>query len=68
MQKLVIIGFLLLIVYNLGAGCYYMIYDKGASTRTVKALTWRIGLSLALIVLIGIGIKTGYIQPHGVKQ
>ena len=68
MQKLVIIGFLLLIVYNLGAGCYYMIYDKGASTRTVRALTWRIGLSLALILLIGIGIMTGYIQPHGVKQ
>ncbi len=68
MQKLVIIGFLLVIVYNLGAGCYYMIYDKGASTRTVKALTWRIVLSLVLIVLIGIGIKTGYIQPHGVTQ
>ena len=57
MQKLVIIGFLLLIVYNLGAGCYYMIYDKGASTRTVKALTWRIALSLALIVLIGIAYQ-----------
>lgn len=68
MQKLIIIGFLLLIVYNLGAGCYYMIYDKGASTRTIKALTWRIALSLALIALIGIGIMTGYIQPHGVKQ
>ncbi len=67
MQKLVIIGFLLVIVYNLGAGCYYMIYDKGASTRTVRALTWRIALSLALIVLIGIGIKFGYIQPHGVN-
>jgi succinate dehydrogenase/fumarate reductase cytochrome b subunit len=68
MQKLVIIGFLLLIIYNLGAGCYYMLHDKGASTRTVKSLSWRIGLSLALIVLIGIGIKTGYIQPHGVQQ
>ncbi len=68
MQKLVIIGFLLLIIYNLAAGCYYMLHDKGTSTRTVKSLSWRIGLSLALIVLIGIGIKTGYIRPHGVQQ
>jgi succinate dehydrogenase/fumarate reductase cytochrome b subunit len=68
MEKLVIIGFLILIVYNLGAGCYYMLHDKGASNRTVKSLTWRIGLSVGLIILIGIGIKTGYIQPHGVGR
>jgi succinate dehydrogenase/fumarate reductase cytochrome b subunit len=67
MEKLLIIGFLGLIVYNLGAGCYYMLHDKGASTRAVRALSWRIGLSLLLIALIGIGIKTGYIHPHDVQ-
>ena len=35
MEKLLIIGFLVLIVYNLGAGCYYMLNDRSASTRTV---------------------------------
>lgn len=65
-QKLLIIAFLLVIVFNLGAGLYYMMVDKGQSNRTVKALTRRIGLSLALIVLIAIGIASGYIQPHGV--
>jgi glycerol uptake facilitator-like aquaporin len=67
-EKLIIVAFLGLIVYNLGASCYYMLHDKGNSNRTVKSLTWRIGLSVALIVLIGIGIKTGHIQPHGVGR
>ena len=64
--KIVIIVFLVAILWNLGAGLYYMMTDKGGSDRTVKALTRRIGLSVLLIVLIGIGIATGIIQPHGI--
>jgi len=67
-EKLFIIGMLIVIVYNLFAGCYHMLTDKGQSTKSVKSLTWRIGLSILLIVMIGIGIKTGRIQPHGVIQ
>ncbi|MDP1698650.1 MAG: twin transmembrane helix small protein [Xanthomonadaceae bacterium] len=67
-QKLLIIAFMLVIVYNLGAGLYYMMLDKGQSNRTVKALTRRIVLSVALIALIAIGIVTGYIQPHGITH
>lgn len=65
-QKILIIAFLLVIVYNLGAGLYYMMIDKGTTPRTVKALTRRIVLSLALIALIVIGILTGFIRPHGI--
>lgn len=64
--KIVIVVFLVAILWNLGAGLYYMMTDKGGSDRTVKALTRRIGLSVLLIVLIGIGIATGIIQPHGI--
>lgn len=64
--KIIIIVFLVAIVWNLGAGLYYMMTDKGGSDRTVKALTRRIGLSVVLIVLVIIGIATGVIQPHGV--
>ena len=64
-QKLIIIAFLIVILYNLGAGLYYMMTDKGGSGRTVRSLTWRIGLSVGLIVLIGLGIATGIVQPHG---
>lgn len=66
MEKLLIIAFILLILWNLGAGLYYMMVDKGKTDRTVKSLTWRIGLSIALILLVVAGIASGIIKPHGV--
>lgn len=65
-QKLVIAAFLVLILYNLGAGLYYMLVDKGTTSRTVRSLTWRVGLSVALIGLVILGIATGAIRPHGI--
>jgi hypothetical protein len=65
-SKILIVVFLIAIVWNLGAGLYYMMTDKGGSNRTVRSLTWRIGLSVLLIVLIAIGMATGYITPHGI--
>ena len=67
LSKILIIGFLVAIVYNLGAGMYYMFTDKGGSDGMVKALTRRIGLSVFLIALLIIGIFSGIIQPHGVN-
>jgi succinate dehydrogenase/fumarate reductase cytochrome b subunit len=67
MKTLLIVAFLGLILYNLGAGLYYMLADKGTTNRTVNALTKRIGLSVALILLVVLGIATGIIQPHGVQ-
>lgn len=66
MTTLVIVGFLALILYNLGAGLYYMLVDKGSTKRTVNALTRRIGLSVALILLVIAGMATGFISPHGI--
>jgi len=66
MKTLFIIGFLGLIIYNLGAGLYYMLVDTGRSKRTVNALTRRIALSIVLIGLVAAGIFTGVIDAHGV--
>jgi len=66
MKTLFILAFLGLIIYNLGAGLYYMLVDTGNSKRTVNALTKRIALSIALIALVAAGIFTGVIDPHGV--
>jgi len=68
MKTLFILGFLGLILYNLGAGLYYMMVDKGATKRTVNALTKRIALSVVLILLVAAGIATGFIQPHGMGR
>ena len=64
--KILIVIFLVLILYNLAAGLYYMITDKGQTKRTVNALTWRVGLSAALIAFLIIAIWSGIITPHGV--
>lgn len=66
MKLLFVAAFLGVIVYNLGAGLYYMLVDKGTSKRTINALTRRIGFSIALIALVIAGIATGVVQPHGV--
>lgn len=68
MVKLGIVLFLGFIVYNLGAGCYYMLTDQGKSDRVVRALSWRIGLSILLFGLIALGIYTGVIEPHQVMR
>ncbi|CAN7163710.1 MULTISPECIES: twin transmembrane helix small protein [Pseudoxanthomonas] len=67
LKTLLIIAFLILIVWNLGAGLYYMLVDKGESKRTVNALTRRIALSVGLILLVVLAIKMGWIQPHGIN-
>ena len=68
LKTLVIVGVLILILWNLGAGLYYMLVDKGQSKRTVNSLTKRIGLSVALILFVVLAIYMGWIEPHGVGR
>lgn len=68
LKLLLVLAFLAAILWNLGAGLYYLLVDKGQSKRTVNALTRRIGLSLALILLVMLAIWMGWITPHGVGQ
>lgn len=63
---ILILVFFMAIVYNLGAGLFFMMTDKGESDRTLKALTRRIALSVLLIALVILGIWTGVIRPHGI--
>ena len=66
LKTLLIIAFLILIVWNLGAGLYYMLVDKGESRRTVNALTRRIVLSVVLILAVVLAAWMGWIDFHGV--
>ncbi|MFC5576999.1 twin transmembrane helix small protein [Lysobacter niabensis] len=68
MKTLLIIAVLILILWNLGAGLYYMLVDKGESKRTVNALTRRIALSVALILGVVIAAKMGWIDFHGIGR
>ena len=64
MMKIFIIAVLITIVAALGSSLYYLIRDKGQTDRTVKALSWRIGLSFSLFLLLIVLSLTGVIKPH----
>ncbi|MEO5566010.1 MAG: twin transmembrane helix small protein [Luteimonas sp.] len=68
LKTLLIVAFLGLILWNLGAGLYYMLVDKGTTKRTVNSLTKRIALSVILILLVALSIYMGWITPHGVGR
>lgn len=62
--KIVIILFLIIILYSLGSALFYLVRDNKDSDRVAKALTWRVGLSLGLFILIFIAYALGWITPH----
>jgi hypothetical protein len=62
-MKLLVILILLAILGSLGSGLYYLTSDQNASGRLARALTWRIGLSLALFVFLIVAGLLGWITP-----
>ena len=59
LPEIIVFLFLAVILYNLGAGLYYMLRDQGKTNRTVRALTWRVGLSILLFGLLILGKVLG---------
>jgi hypothetical protein len=66
MKILVAIAFLL-ILGSLASALFFLMKDKGKTSRTAQALTFRVGFSVALFVLILIAYKMGWIQPTGFR-
>ena len=67
--KILVILTLIVILGSLFSAMFYLIKDGGQrdSTRVVKALTIRIGLSILLFSLLGIGYATGFIPQTGLR-
>ncbi len=63
--KIGIVIILLIILYCLGSGLFYLLYRRD-SAHTVKALTWRIVLSFSLFIFLFIAYSLGWISPHGI--
>lgn len=64
-MKIVIVLFLLVILWSLFSALYYLMKDKGGSERTVKALTFRVALSISLFLLLMAGYYFGFIPKQG---
>jgi len=61
--KIVVVLALFVIIASLFSALYFLAKDKDGGARTVKALTLRIGLSIALFVLLLLGYYFGLIGP-----
>ena len=61
--RIVVVLLLLAIVGSLASALVYLFKDQPDSRRTVRALTVRISLSVALFVLLLIAYALGLIEP-----
>ena len=61
--KILTILFLIAILYSLVSSLVFLVRDKGEGDRTVKRLTWRIGLSIVLFLLLWGAYELGWIEP-----
>jgi hypothetical protein len=66
-MKWMIALILLVIIGSLGSALYFMMKDKGNSSRMVHSLMLRIGLSIALFTGIWIAYYFGLIESTGLK-
>jgi hypothetical protein len=62
----IVLALLASVVFSLGSAMVYLMREPHGSKKTVRALTWRIGLSLAVFVLLIVGYLTGLLEPHGI--
>ena len=65
LAKVLIVLMLIAILASLFSALFFLMKDKGTGTRTAKALTWRIGLSITLFILLMAGFYFGLITPTG---
>jgi low temperature requirement protein LtrA len=69
MLKTVFIIIFLCILFSLGSALFHLVQQKSDETpsdKTVKALTFRIGLSIVLFIIVAIALLSGLLQPHGI--
>ncbi|MBT9538785.1 twin transmembrane helix small protein [Thiobacillus sp.] len=66
-MRILALLFIVFILGSLASALYYLIKDKGQTDRTVKMLTIRVGLSLALFILLMAGYYFGIVPQSGLR-
>ena len=64
LAKIIVIIAMIIIIFSLGSGLFYLVRDEGDSKRTVKALTWRICISLSLFLFLFLAFSLDWLKPH----
>jgi hypothetical protein len=65
--KVVVLVLLLATVVSLFRALSAMMRGEGGEGKTVKALAWRIGLSIAIFLFLLLSMYMGWVKPHGVN-
>ena len=60
------VSVLLFIIFSLGVALFAFVKEGKSSDKMLKALTFRIAMSIGLIVLMMLGAQFGLISPHGI--
>ena len=66
--RLLVVAALIAIVASLGTALYHLASDRGDSRKMVRALAVRVGLSIALFLLLIVAWRAGLIAPHGLQR
>ncbi len=66
LSKVLIIAAFLTILYTLGSSFYFLVKDAGEGERTVRRLSWRVGLSIGLVLTLWLAFQLGWIEPQGI--
>ena len=66
--KVILVALLIFVVVSLFTAFYYLVKDPSTSTRVVKSLFIRVGLSLFIMLLLLVGTYFGWVTPHGFGQ
>jgi hypothetical protein len=64
--RLIIIAVLVAIVGTLGSALFQLARG-GDSQKLLRSLTWRVGLSVGLFLVLLIAWRAGLIRPHGLQ-
>lgn len=64
--KWLVVILLLLIGGSLAMGLFYLVRDQGTSKNVVKSLSWRVGLSISLFILLIVLFFWAGIEPHNI--
>jgi hypothetical protein len=62
--RFVVLTFVAFILFSLFSALFFLLKDRGNSTRTAKALTIRVVLSITLFVLLLLGFHFGFITQR----
>ncbi|WMS86321.1 twin transmembrane helix small protein [Pleionea litopenaei] len=67
--KIIVVILLLAIVFNLFRGLFFLVKDQErGNKRVVNSLSWRIGLSIGLFILLLLLNHFGIVEFHSMPQ